>query len=243
MAAIDDRLGYRFSNRSLLEQALCHRSAGKSNNERLEFLGDAVLGFVVSELLYRRFPQADEGELSRLRSHLVQRSTLAELARELRLGEMLRLGAGELKSGGAERESILADAMEAVVSAIYLDGGLSVCMERVEHWFSTRMQALLPSNQAKDAKTRLQEWLQARRKPLPGYSVEQVNGSGHQQVFTIKCVIEGLQQPLIATGTTRKEAEQKAATLALRQLGEVVSEQASDRSGEQTGKRGGDAGE
>jgi ribonuclease-3 len=221
LVTIDERLGYQFNNRSLLEQALCHRSAGKPNNERLEFLGDAVLGFVVSELLYRRFPEADEGELSRLRSQLVQRSTLAELARDLRLGEVLRLGPGELKSGGAERESILADAMEALVSAIYLDGGLAACEERVRHWMGSRMQALLPSDQAKDAKTRLQEWLQARRKPLPGYSVQQVSGSGHQQVFTIQCVVEGLPAPLSATGTTRKEAEQKVAAQALQLLGET----------------------
>ena len=220
MAALDARLGYQFRNRGLLEQALCHRSAGKPNNERLEFLGDAVLGFVVADLLCRRFPDAAEGELSRLRSLLVQRGTLAELARELQLGESLRLGPGELKSGGAERESILADAMEAVVSALYLDGGLQVCVERVEHWWGPRLQGLVLSEQVKDAKTRLQEWLQARRKALPAYTVELVSGSGHQQVFTIKCIVEGLPLPLIAVGATRKEAEQKAAAQALHQLGE-----------------------
>jgi ribonuclease III len=218
LTTLNDRIAYQFSNPALLQQALCHRSAGKPHNERLEFLGDAVLGFVVSELLYRRFPSASEGELSRLRSQLVQRSTLADMARDLRLGEALKLGPGELKSGGAQRESILADAMEALVSALYLDGGLDLCSAKLAQWLGPRLTGVPTAEAAKDAKTRLQEWLQAAKQPLPVYSVASISGSDHQQFFTIMCQVARLPHPVIGTGASRKEAEQVAATLALQQL-------------------------
>ncbi|MES2604616.1 MAG: ribonuclease III [Pseudomonadota bacterium] len=218
MTTLSDRIAYKFSNPALLQQALCHRSAGKPHNERLEFLGDAVLGFVVSDLLYQRFPTASEGELSRLRSQLVQRSTLAEIARTLRLGDELKLGPGELKSGGAQRESILADAMEALVSALYLDGGLAVCTAKLEQWLAPRMSGGAAAEPNKDAKTRLQEWLQARKQPLPAYTVANISGSDHQQNFTIICQITRLPNPVSGTGSSRKEAEQVAAALALEQL-------------------------
>lgn len=218
MTTLSDRIAYQFSNPALLQQALCHRSAGKPHNERLEFLGDAVLGFVVSDLLYRRFPAASEGELSRVRSQLVQRSTLAEVARELRLGDELKLGPGELKSGGAQRESILADAMEALVSALYLDGGLVVCAAKLEQWLGARLTGVVTGEAIKDAKTRLQEWLQARKQPLPVYSVVSIGGSDHQQIFTVTCVVTRLSAAVSGTGNNRKEAEQAAATLALQEL-------------------------
>lgn len=218
MATLSDRLQYHFCNPALLERALCHRSAGKPNNERLEFLGDAILGFIVSDLLFHRFPAATEGELSRMRSQLVQRSSLAETARELKLGEELRLGQGELKSGGAQRESILADAMEALLCALYLDGGLSLATDRLQLWFGPRLDSLLVEEPGKDAKTRLQEWLQAHKQPLPQYTVANIGGSGHQQHFTINCRVPGLPGSLSGTGTSRKEAEQMAAAQALQQL-------------------------
>lgn len=219
VTALETRLGYQFSSRSLLEQALSHRSAGKSNNERLEFLGDAILGFVIAHILFQRYPSASEGELSRWRSQLVQRSTLAELARNFQLGSEIKLGMGELKSGGVNRESILADAMEALVSAVFLDSGLETCARLVAEWFEQPLLQLVPLQLTKDAKTRLQEWLQARRKPLPVYAVESVTGNSHQQVFAVSCTIEGSAEPLRSTGSTRKEAEQKAAILALQALG------------------------
>lgn len=219
MTTLHTRLGYQFRNPALLEQALCHRSAGKPHNERLEFLGDAVLGFIVSDLLYHRFPDAAEGDLSRLRSRLVQRSTLALIARQLRLGDELKLGFGELKSGGAQRESILADAMEALVCALYLDAGLAVCSEKLQQWLapliddSTHGEAV-----TKDAKTRLQEWLQGHRHPLPVYTVAAISGSDHAQQFTVTCDVALLGAPVIGTGNSRKEAEQQAAALVLQQL-------------------------
>lgn len=218
MTTLSDRIAYQFSNPALLQQALCHRSAGKPHNERLEFLGDAVLGFIVSDLLYRRYPSASEGELSRLRSQLVQRSTLADIARELRLGDELRLGPGELKSGGSQRESILADAVEALVSAVYLDGGLAVCTARLEQWLGARLNDVVAAEAIKDAKTRLQEWLQARRQPLPVYSVTNISGSDHQQSFFVTCLVQTLSEPVSGMGNSRKEAEQAAAALALKLL-------------------------
>jgi ribonuclease-3 len=218
LATFRTRLAYEFKDRALLEQALCHRSAGKPNNERLEFLGDAVLGSLVSDLLYQRFPDANEGELSRIRSSLVQRSTLAEIARQLHLGSELKLGVGELKSGGFQRESILADAMEALVSALYLDGGLELCREKLQLWLGDKLNTFVTLDESKDPKTRLQEWLQARKKPLPVYQVVSITGSDHQQLFTVSCSVTLLPQALTSQGSSRKEAEQLAAALVLRQL-------------------------
>jgi ribonuclease-3 len=213
------RLQHEFSDAALLKQALTHCSAGRHNNERLEFLGDAVLGLVVSELLFLRYPEASEGELSRMRAGLVQQSTLATIARSLQIGEELVLGAGELKSGGANRDSILADALEALLSALYLDGGLQVCREHVARWFEPLLVGSKPVQQEKDAKTSLQEFLQARKLALPVYSVVETRGKDHQQEFVVHCSVVLLQDPVTGTGTSRKEAEQQAAAAVLARVG------------------------
>lgn len=209
------KLQYRFSNPSLLTLALSHCSIGQANNERLEFLGDAILGFIISDELYRRFPEGQEGQLSRLRADLVQRSTLAELARELDLGPSLQLGTGEMKSGGADRDSILADALEALISAIYLDASLEQCRQVVLGWFATRLDSLDLETQTKDAKTRLQEHLQAIKVDLPDYEVLEVAGKDHQQTFAVLCHVALLPEPVTGYGSSRREAEQEAANAVL----------------------------
>ena len=219
---LTNRLGHSFADQSLLDLALTHRSCGSHNNERLEFLGDSVLGTVVTEYLYRHFPIAAEGDLSRVRSSLVKGTSLARVAKHLELGEHLNLGGGERKSGGHRRESILADAVEAIIGAIYLDAGLEVARSCIQQWLQPRLQQLLEEgdleNSAKDAKTRLQEFLQARGKALPSYQVENVTGEAHNQQFTISCNVELLTKPVIATGSNRRKAEQQAAEIALQQL-------------------------
>lgn len=212
-------LGYQFKNEGLLQLALSHRSAGRENNERLEFLGDAILGFIISEQLYSELPAASEGELSRYRASLVKQSTLAELARMLGLGEHLILGAGELKSGGKRRESILADSVEAIISAIYQDGGYPECRRAVLQWYQGKLSELTMGESRKDAKTRLQEYLQAQRKRLPVYEVVDIAGKDHAQIFTVSCRIESLQLTTGGKGNSRREAEQQAAQLALTSLG------------------------
>lgn len=214
------RLQHQFNDAALLKQALTHCSAGRYNNERLEFLGDAVLGLVVSELLFLRYPDASEGELSRIRAGLVQQSTLAAIARSLQVGDELVLGAGELKSGGANRDSILADALEALISALYLDGGLQVCREHVALWFEPLLVGAKPVQQAKDAKTSLQEFLQARKLALPVYSVVETRGKDHQQEFVVHCAVVLLRDPVAGTGANRKEAEQQAAAAVLAKVGD-----------------------
>lgn len=208
---LSKQIGHRFSDTALLEQALTHRSAGSPHNERLEFLGDAVLNFLIAEAFYRRFDHAREGELTRLRASLVKGPTLAALSRQLALGPELRLGSGELKSGGRERESILADAFEAILGAIYLDGGLNACREVVGRIFAERLAAVSPGQVDKDPKTRLQEWLQSRRMTLPAYAVLGTQGDGHQQLFTVECRVESLHAPIHGRGTSRRKAEQDAA--------------------------------
>ncbi len=215
---LERRLGYHFRQPDLLETALTHRSAGRRNNERLEFLGDAILGFVISEALFERFPEATEGQLSRMRSHLVRGETLAELARELELGEYLILGAGELKSGGYRRESTLADAFEALIGAIYRDNGLDAAREFVLAHLQPYIERLDPTGILKDPKTRLQELMQARGLPLPGYEVKSVQGKTHEQQFEVVCHVEGLPEPVRGTGGSRRKAEQAAAAAALERL-------------------------
>lgn len=216
---MSEKIDYKFIDPEILRLALSHRSVGKDNNERLEFLGDSILGFIVAEELFKRFPESNEGALSRLRAGLVQKSTLAEVARELDLGTSLILGTGELKSGGANRESILADALEAVISAIYLDGGMEACQTKVIQWFNSRLESLNLESSVKDAKTRLQEYLQSRKKKLPRYEVSKVTGKDHQQSFSINCVVELLSEPALGKGNNRREAEQQAAENALKKLG------------------------
>ena len=212
------QLGYHFSNGELLDCALTHRSIGSRNNERLEFLGDAVLSFVIASELYRRFPEADEGTLSRLRATLVKGETLAELARDLDLGEYLHLGSGELKSGGFRRDSILADALEAIVGAVYLDGGVEEASRLVHTLFTDRLETTTPRANPKDPKTRLQEYLQGRRFELPVYDVVSVHGEAHAQTFSVTCRIEPLSIETQGVGGSRRKAEQAAAEAALERI-------------------------
>lgn len=212
------QLDYRFADSLLLEQALTHRSAGGLNNERLEYLGDAILGFVVADALYHQFPEASEGQLSRLRSSLVKRDTLARVAREFDLGAYLNLGPGELRSGGHARSSILADGVEAVLAAIYLDGGYDAARKVILDVFSPRIQALNLEAHQKDPKTRLQELLQSRKLSLPSYQVTEITGDPHQQTFHVLCAVEELQREVTGTGSSRRKAEQDAASRLLSTL-------------------------
>ena len=210
-------VGHVFADPALLQQALTHRSAGSPNNERLEFLGDALVNQFVAEALYRHWPKADEGALTRARAELVRESALAGIARTLNIGEQLVLGPGEMKTGGHRRDSILADALEALVAAIHLDSDFATCRAVVLPWFAPLIDALPPPNKVgKDAKTRLQEWLQARGKPLPVYAVLFEGGEDHARVFRASCMIG---EPAISTegeGSSRRAAEQQAADAALR---------------------------
>jgi len=212
------KLDYRFSDEALLEQALTHRSVGKHNNERLEFLGDSILSFVISTDLYQRFPEIDEGRLSRIRASLVKGETLAKLAAELSLGDYLHLGSGELKSGGFRRASILADALESIFGAVYLDSDIATIERLILHLFENRLQQLDPGMALKDPKTRLQEYLQAQQQPLPIYEVVEVRGKSHNQHFIVSCRVETLPEAVLAEGSSRRKAEQQAAEEALRQL-------------------------
>ncbi|MAX33896.1 MAG: ribonuclease III [Halomonadaceae bacterium] len=216
--AFSRRVGHEFADPGLLELAMTHRSFGGQNNERLEFLGDSIVNFVIAEALFRRFPEAREGQLSRLRARLVKGQTLAELGREFSAGECLRLGSGEMKSGGHRRDSILADAVEAVIGAIYLDAGMDVAKTRVLSWFATRLEALDLQDTQKDPKTRLQEFLQSRQSPLPRYEVVNVDGEAHAQTFTVECHIEMIGEHTVGVGSSRRHAEQQAAELALTRL-------------------------
>lgn len=216
---MSDPIGHRFADPALLAQALRHRSAGAPHNERLEFLGDALVNLLVAEALYRRWPKVDEGALTRARAELVRESSLATVARDLELGTRLTLGPGEMKSGGHRRDSILADAVEAVVAAIYLDAGFERCRDSVLPWFETAMAALPPPDKVgKDAKTRLQEWLQGRQKPLPVYALVSEEGEEHARTFRVTCTLA--QPPLVTDGegTSRRAAEQVAAEAALGRL-------------------------
>ncbi len=211
--------GYRFSDESLLELALTHRSAGsRRHNERLEFLGDALLNFLVADRLYALRTNDDEGDLSRLRASLVRGVTLAEIAAEHDLGAWLNLGAGELRSGGHRRRSILADALEALLGAIYLDGGLEPARAVVERLFAERLAALPDATSLKDPKTRLQEWLQARGHPLPHYELIGTSGEEHAQQFTVRCRLERPPVACTGEGSGRRRAEQAAALAVLEVL-------------------------
>ncbi|TQV84052.1 ribonuclease III [Exilibacterium tricleocarpae] len=217
------RIGHTFVDTDLLVLALTHRSCGSSNNERLEFLGDSILNFTIAETLFRRFPTAREGQLSRLRSQLVKGETLAEIARELVLGDSLILGEGELKSGGHRRDSILADTVEAIIGAIYLDAGMDACQKHLLAWYQSRLQELSLDTNPKDPKTQLQEYLQAQKAPLPKYSVVAVSGEAHAQAFTVECRVTLLQQPTVARAGSRRAAEKQAALSALQKLQGSVS--------------------
>lgn len=215
---LERELGYRFSDDVLLTRALTHRSASGPHNERLEFLGDAALSLVVAEALYERLPHAPEGHLSRLRASLVRRSSLAGTARELGFPTRLSLGPGELKSGGFRRESILADALEAVLGAIYLDGGLEGLRPVVLRLYGARLESLPDHESLKDPKTLLQERLQARGLPLPSYRVAAVEGEDHRQQFKVACLVEGIAAEATGSGGSRRAAEQAAAAQMLSRL-------------------------
>jgi ribonuclease-3 len=209
-------LGHAFADPRLLEQALTHRSAGHVNNERLEFLGDALLNLFVAELIYELHPRASEGDMTRLRAALVNGASLAEIARAAEIGDRLHLGPGELKSGGFRRDSILADALEALLAAIYLDAGWERCRELVRELF--RARAAAGEKTPKDAKTRLQELLQARNLPLPVYELVAVGGEDHARVFDVACHVAEFSITTGGSGTSRRTAEQAAAELALAQV-------------------------
>lgn len=218
MANIDTlqhRIGYRFRAPSALAQALTHRSHGSRNNERLEFLGDSVLNFVIARVLYERFPKAAEGQLSRLRANLVRRETLADVARDFDLGEFLIMGVGELRSGGFDRDSILADAVEAIIGAMYFDGGLEVTEAQILNWYEVRIGELSLTQSRKDAKSRLQEYLQGTGASLPTYEIVETSGKSHDQTFVVACRSELLAEDAVGTGASRRIAEQEAAAKAL----------------------------
>jgi ribonuclease-3 len=210
-------LAYHFKQDHYLTMALTHRSVGLPNNERLEFLGDALLSCIVAKELFERFTQAREGELTRLRANLVKRDTLVQIAQNLGLGQYLFLGGGELKTGGEQRASILSDAVEALIGAIYLDSGMDVCQSVVLQLWQVLINNL-STHLMKDPKTRLQEYLQAKQQKLPNYQVLAVGGTPHAQEFKVECVIPGLPHPTYGTETTRRRAEQVAAAQALRIL-------------------------
>jgi ribonuclease-3 len=212
--------GYHFSDQCLYQRALTHKSAGAGNNERLEFLGDAILNFIIAEAIYHRFPDASEGEMTRLRALLVRQESLADIARNLNLGEQLSLGSGEMKSGGHRRESILADALEALVAAIYLDSDrkLETCKNVVHTWFSDRLEQLSLGGDHRDNKTRLQEWLQARQLALPCYTVMEESGADNERVFKVQCLVADMKESVVAEGLSKKQAEQMAAGLLLEKI-------------------------
>lgn len=218
---LQSEIGYQFSDPELLQQALTHRSVGKYNNERLEFLGDSILNFVIAEALFEKFPDNSEGDLSRLRASLVKGEKLADLATGIRLSECLVLGAGEMKSGGYRRSSILADTMEAIIGAAYLDSDFARCKNLVLDIYQPSLSAI-PSitntEDLKDPKTRLQEYLQSRKLPVPEYHLDEVTGESHNQRFTISCHVSCLEKSTTGKGSSRRKAEQESAELALNLL-------------------------
>lgn len=214
-ARLEKTLGYRFHRPELLRQALTHRSHSSPHNERLEFLGDSVLNCVIASLLYRRFASLKEGELSRLRANLVRQESLAEIAAAMSLGDVLRLGEGELKSGGFRRPSILADTLEAIFGAIYLDAGFTAAEACIAELYRARFEQIDPRDAGKDAKTALQEWLQGRRLPVPQYTLLATRGEAHAQEFEVACSIPAVDLQVTGRGASRRGAEQEAAQAAL----------------------------
>lgn len=212
--ALCRQLGHEFARPELLRQALTHRSHGSPNNERLEFLGDSVLNCVIAARLYQTYPRLAEGDLSRMRAALVKEQTLAEVAAGLKLGDILMLGEGELKSGGFRRPSILADALEAIIGAVYLDAGFVAAEQMILALYEPLLQNLDPKTIAKDPKTQLQEYLQSRKFPLPQYEVLAIRGEAHEQEFEVECIIPGLNIRTLGEGHSRRSAEQNAAIAA-----------------------------
>ncbi len=217
--SLASQLGYRFKAPAHLTQALTHRSFGGNNNERLEFLGDGALNFIIANQLYQRFPKLPEGDLSRLRAQLVKEATLSEIAFSLNIGDALKLGEGELKSAGWRRPSILADALEAIIGAVYVDGGFLAAEASVLKLYEERLAIIDPKIIDKDAKSQLQEYLQGKKMDLPNYNVVSIEGEAHAQTFKMECVIEKLNITTVGEGSSRRVAEQQAAQLALEKIG------------------------
>ena len=212
------QLGYQFKTPAHLKQALTHRSFSSINNERLEFLGDGALNFIIANQLYQRFPKLPEGDLSRLRAQLVKEATLSEIAFSLNIGDALKLGEGELKSAGWRRPSILADALEAIIGAVYVDGGFLAAEALVLKLYEERPAIIDPKIIDKDAKSQLQEYLQGKKMNLPDYNVVSIEGEAHAQTFKMECVIEKLKITAVGEGSSRRVAEQQAAQLALEKI-------------------------
>ena len=217
LQGLQQRLGYQFQNPKLLQQALTHKSYAKENNERLEFVGDAVLGYLVGSLLYRMYSNVQEDSLSLMRAELVRGRTLAVLAKELDLAPLLHLGSGELKSGGRQRDSILANAVEAVIGAVHEDGGIQACAALVDSLYTERASSL-DARTLKDAKTQLQELMQSKGMDLPTYEVEAISGADHQRQYSVRCSVLKLNKSFVASASSRRGAEKAAAQLLLADL-------------------------
>ena len=215
---LQERLNYRFTDESVLMLALSHRSCGSHNNERLEFLGDAILGLSVTDILYRKFPKAREGELSRMRSQIVRAESLAGVAKQLELGSELLLGPGEMKSGGHRRDSILGDTVEALIGAVYVDTGLAAAQSCIALWFEELLVAASEADSIRDAKTSLQEWLQKRGKPVPEYTLVNTGGEAHSRLFTVSCKIAAVEKEISAVASSVRKAEQMVAAQLLIEL-------------------------
>jgi ribonuclease-3 len=218
---LSQKLGLTFNKPQLFVTALTHRSVGANNNERLEFLGDAILGCVIAQKLYDAFPNADEGTLSRLRASLVNESSLADLARQHCLGDYLLLGSGELKSGGFRRDSILSDALEGIIGALFKDQGIAACEDWIGRLFAEKLHDLSANNWQKDPKTQLQELMQAKKMELPDYTLIDMSGLPHEQTFKVRCSVSLIEESCIGTGVSRKKAEQSAAEMMLAKLQQV----------------------
>ena len=222
LAALEERLGYRFVASALLEQAVTHRSHGSVHNERLEFLGDAVLNCTIAQLMFQKYARLNEGDLSRLRANLVKQQSLADIAEKIGLSDFLRLGEGEMKSGGFRRPSILADTMEAIFGAVFVDGGFEAARDAIAHLFEPVLKSVDPKTLGKDSKTLLQEYVQGKRLPLPVYTVVETRGAAHNQEFEVECAIPKLEVSVRGTGKSRRAAEQSAAKLAFDQAHAVL---------------------
>lgn len=216
---LQKNLGYCFNNLSTLKLALTHRSADHKHNERLEFLGDSILNFVISVALYKRFPQTNEGDMSRMRATLVRGKTLVEIAKTFQLNKYISLGPGEKKSGGSLRKSILANVIEALIGGVFLDSDFYIAEKLIINWYTSRLKNIKPGEKQKDPKTRLQEYLQERHLPLPIYIIKKTTGKSHNQRFTIHCYISGMKKPIIFTSYSKRTAEQAAAAKVLLILG------------------------
>jgi len=234
IASLELRLNYKFQNHELAVQALTHRSAAKLHNERLEYLGDSVLGFVIADTLYQKMPQQSEGELSRMRANLVNKDSLEEIARSLELGSLVQLGAGERQSGGKKRASILADAVEALIGAMYLDGGLEPCRQFILQQSKERLKDVSSTPELKDSKTELQEILQSRALALPKYEAVSVDGKAHDQTFTVKCHVALLTDGKLGTGKNKRSAQQAAAKAVLDELNSGSTSASSSQHGHQS---------